>query len=275
LSARQADPFFTELLSGIADQAAMLGFDILVSTRTPGIKEEEAYRRLVQQQRVDGLIVAHPRREDWRIAFLQAQTVPFVTVGYLGPDNFEPGVLIDTAQGIKQGVNHLVSQGRNALALIPPPSNFLFADVCRQVFEEVVAGQRRVKRQISGQISIEIEAFSQKEGYRATQILLAETPLPDGIFACHDLIAMGAMAAIQDQGFEVGSDIAVIGLGDILLSEHAQPPLTSIHQPTYAMGQQACEMVVRLIEGQALCARQVIIEPWLVVRQSSGLALWL
>ena len=136
-----------------------------------------------------------------------------------------------------------------------------------------VEGQ--ISRQISRQISVEINAFSQKEGYRATQILLAETPLPDSIFACHDLIAMGAMAAIQDQGFEVGSDITVVGFGDILLGEHAQPPLTSIHQPTYVMGQQACEMVVSLIEGQPLRPLQVIIEPWLVLRQSSGLALWL
>ena len=271
LQARQADPFFTDLLAGVADQAAAEGFDLLVSTRMPGLEEQDAYQRLVHQQRVDGLIVAQPRQPDWRISFLKTQAVPFVVVGHFSSTLDAPGVLIDTAKGIEQAVNHLIAQGRRKLALLPPPADLLFAAECQQAFYSAVVRHTGV----SGQVSTEEGAFSQKTGYRATQILLAEAEPPEAFIACHDLVALGAMAAIHDQGFEVGSDVAVVGFGDILLAEYAQPPLTSVHQPTYTMGQQACKMVIELIRGEMLSPAQIVIEPWLVVRQSSGLDLWL
>jgi DNA-binding LacI/PurR family transcriptional regulator len=119
-----------------------------------------------------------------------------------------------------------------------------------------------------------VSAFSQEAGYHAGRILLAMTEPPDGIVACHDLVAMGVMAAIHDQGFEVGSDVAVVGFGDILLGEWSRPPLTSIHQPTYALGQRAARMLIEQVVDQASGAATVRIDPWLVVRQSSGLELW-
>lgn len=271
LQARQSDPFFTELLAGMADQAAIEGFDLLVSTRKPEVEEREAYQHLVYQRRVDGVIVAQPRLRDWRITFLKAQTVPFVVVGHLSSGLNVPGVVIDTVKGIQKAVNHLILQGRRKLALIPPPPDLLFAGECRQAFRDAMTRQTGVR----GRVAAEVEAFSQKTGYRAAQILFAEADPPDAIVTCHDLVALGAMAAIHDQGFEVGSDVAVIGFGDILLSEYAQPPLTSVHQPTYAMGQRACKMVIDQIQGKLLSPKQVVIEPWLVVRQSSGLDLWL
>ncbi|MEM7032871.1 MAG: LacI family DNA-binding transcriptional regulator [Chloroflexota bacterium] len=271
LSARQADPFFTELLAGVADQAAILGYDLLVSTRKPGEDEETAYQRLVYQQRVDGLIVAQPRKNDWRVSFLTEQTVPFVIVGHFNKTLNWPSVLINTEQGISQAVEHLVSQGRQRIAVIPPPRELLVSDSYRQSFTRITAQFAGLK----SKIATNIETASQKEGYRATLTLLNESDSPDGIITCHDLVGLGAMAAIQDQGFEVGNDIAVVGFGDILLAEHAQPPLTTIHQPIYSMGQQACNILTGLVEETQPLPLQQIVEPWLVVRQSSELALWL
>jgi len=270
LSARQADPFFTELLAGIADAAADHDFDLLVSSRAPGPAEETLYRRMVGERRVDGLIVAHPRADDWRLNFLAAEDIPFVVVGHYSPGLDAPGVWVDTAAGLEQAVAHLVEQGRRRLALIPPPSRLRFSGACREAFAASTAAHG-----VRGYVAAGIEALSQKEGYRAAQILLADARPPDALLACHDLVAMGAMAAVQNEGFEVGNDVAVVGFGDILLAEHAQPPLTTLHQPTYQMGQQAARMLIGLIAGHKPSPLQVVIEPWLVVRQSSNLALWL
>lgn len=283
LSARQADPFFSELLAGVADEAANDGYDLLVSTRARGPEEQTAYQRIVSQRRVDGVIVAQPRQEDWRIDFLTNEGIPFVIVGHMGGGKLPlhttgdwlnlPGVWVDTGKGIKQAVTHLVEEGRSNIALILPPANLLFAKIFSQAFKTAITDYPTLKGQTS--IEINIKALSQKEGYQAAQTLLAATNVPDAIIACHDLVAMGAMAAASGQGFEVGNDIAVLGFGDILLAEHTQPPLTTIHQPTFTIGQRACKMLLDIIAGQPLAQSQVIIEPWLVVRQSSSLALWL
>jgi DNA-binding LacI/PurR family transcriptional regulator len=83
------------------------------------------------------------------------------------------------------------------------------------------------------------------------------------------------MAAIQDQGLEVGSDVVVTGYGDILLSEYAQPPLTTIRRPTSALGQHACQMLTASLRGEPVVETNVVFKPSLVIRQSSDLALWL
>jgi LacI family transcriptional regulator len=269
-SARQADPFFTELLAGAADQAARQEFDLLVLTRAPGAEEEQAYQRLIDQRRIDGMIVAQPRLKDWRIDFLLRRSVPLVVVSHSGLAATVPNVSINTIKGITQAVEHLAAQGRQKLALIPPPADLCFAAVCCQAFEAAVAAQP----EMTGELTEPVSAFSQEAGYHAGRILLAMTEPPDGIVACHDLVAMGVMAAIHDQGFEVGSDVAVVGFGDILLGEWSRPPLTSIHQPTYALGQRAARMLIEQVVDQASGAATVRIDPWLVVRQSSGLELW-
>lgn len=270
LSSRQADPFLTELLSGIADEVARYGFDLLVSTRGPGEQETIAYRRLVNDRRVDGLIIARPRRRDWRIRFLENRQFPFVAIGYFSNSAPSlPGIWVDTESGLRQAVAHLVEQDRTRIALLSPPEDLLFADAFSAAFHTIVKAYPVVTDIVTNSLG----EMNQKEGYRMAHMLMASSSPPDALLACHDLVAMGAMAAVQDQGFEVGSDIAVVGFGDILLADHAQPPLTSLHQPTYSMGQQACRMLLSQIDGAS--PAPMVIEPWLVARQSSNLALWL
>ncbi len=267
LSGQQADPFFTELLAAIANEVAHHNFDLLVSTRTPGEEEKLAYRRLVAERRVDGLIIAQPRQNDWRLEFLTAQRIPFVVVGH---QNAPPHatVWLNAVEGISQAVIHLVEENRQRIALIAPPANLLFHQTCVRAFGNAIAAQP----ELSGGIITNLTDMSQKEGYRAAQRLLADSP-PDAILACHDLLAMGAMKAAQDQGFEVGDDIAVVGLGDILLAEYSQPPLTTIHRPTDILGQKACRLLLAQIEGISESSATTV-EPWLVIRPSSNLAFW-
>ncbi len=144
------------------------------------------------------------------------------------------------------------------------------AEVCLQAFKTAVSAHP----EIFWQLSVETKNLSQKEGYRVALALLDGADMPDAIVACHDLVALGAMTAAQDQGFEIGNDIAIVGFGDILLAEHSHPPLTTLHQPTYDMGKQACQMLLKIINGHTPSPISVVIEPWLVVRQSSGLELW-
>ncbi len=269
LSARQADPLLTELLSGIANYATANGFDLLVSTGAPGPQEEAIYRRLVNQGRADGFIIVQPRRDDWRIDFLNQQKIPCVAIGHANAASTMLGVWVDINSGIKQIIAHLLQQGRQNIALILPPSRLLLAEAYLQAFKTAVVLHPEISK-----LSVETRDLSQKEGQRATLALLDRVDAPDAIIAGHDLVALGAMTAAQRQGFEIGSDIAIVGFGDILLAEYSQPPLTTLHQPTYDMGQQACQMLLKTIAGQTPPPSPVVIEPWLVIRQSSGLDLW-
>lgn len=271
LSPRDSDPYFSELLGGITNEATEHGYDLLVSTCSPGPEEIQVYRRLVSSRRVDGVIIARPRYQDARIELLLEKQSPLVVIGAMNLPGDLLTVSDDPAEGARLVVEHLIGQGHERIALINTPLDLVFSI-------DFLAGFRSAMLKARLPINeefLEQSDFTQKDGYRAAQILLSRSEMPTAIVAADDMIALGVMAAAQDQGFEIGHDLVITGYGDILLSEYSQPPLTTVHRPTYALGQRACRMLIARIRGETVEDEKVVIKPSLVIRQSSDLVLWL
>jgi LacI family transcriptional regulator len=113
--------------------------------------------------------------------------------------------------------------------------------------------------------------LTQKGGYREASRLLELSDPPTAIIACNDLMAFGAMRAVQERGLIVGKDVSVTGFDDIPLAEHMHPPLTTVSQPIYDIGGTVCEMLIGLVKGEAPEQQQIILKPSLIVRQSTGI----
>jgi len=271
LSPRNSDPYFSELLTGITNEATEQGFDLLVSTCPPGPEENWAYLRLINSRRVDGIIIARPRWRDSRIELLLEKQFPFVVIGATNLQGDFLTITEDAAEGARLMVEHLAAQGHERIALINTPSDLFFSSEYLSGFREAML---KAGLQINEDFLEECD-FTQKDGYQTAQMLLSKPEAPTAIITADDIVALGVMAAVQDQGFEIGSDVVVTGYGDILLAEYSQPPLTTIHRPTYMLGQQACQMLTAQLGDEALKKKNVVIKPSLVIRQSSDLVLWL
>jgi DNA-binding LacI/PurR family transcriptional regulator len=83
-------------------------------------------------------------------------------------------------------------------------------------------------------------------------------------------MALGVISAAQGLGMTVGCDVAVGGFDDVPLAEHAHPPLTTVRQPIYEIGQRVCEMLIRLLQEETLEEQHVILQPQLIMRESCG-----
>jgi LacI family transcriptional regulator len=85
-------------------------------------------------------------------------------------------------------------------------------------------------------------------------------------------MAIGAMRAAREHGLSAGRELSVVGFDDITLAEHANPPLTTVRQPIYEVGQRVCRMLVQVLAGESMAEEgyQVLFEPELVIRDSSG-----
>jgi len=270
-SPKAFDPYFSELLSGIAAEAAQHGYDLLVSTCPPGPTELQAYKRLITSRRVDGLLLTRLRWQDERADLLLDANIPFVVIDQSNLPDRVPFVTENSQLGARIAVQHLIEQGREKIALINAPAQYIFASAIFAGFQEAMAG---ANLPVVEELLTE-SAFSQKGGYQATQKLLSRAEPPTAIIAADDIIALGAMAAAQDQGLEIGYDLAVIGYGDILLAEYSQPPLSTIHRPTYTLGQHAGQILINHLNHKPIKDPHQVFEPSLVIRQSSDLALWL
>jgi len=262
---RFSDPFFSEFLAGIGNTATKHGFDLLVSTRAPGDEEINAYLNKIRSRRVDGFIIVRTRRNDPRIALLQEQGFPFAAFGRIEAGNTFPFVDEDSEQGMRLVVNHLIEQGHTRIACITAPDDLMFAHYRRRGYTTALQAHNlplEPSLMVAGDLT-------QRSGRQAAQQLLSLPHPPTAIAACNDLMAIGAISAAQEQGLTVGEDIAITGFDDIPWAENTHPPLTTVHQPIYRIGTMVCQMLVQLIRGEPLPDRQTILQPTLIIRQSS------
>jgi len=263
---RFADPFFSELIAGVGNQAAKMGYDLLVSTRPPGELELQTYRLNIQSGRVDGFIIVRTRRVDERVNFLRERNYPFVAFGRTeGNDDF-PYVDEDSRQGTYLISKHLLELGHTRIGCISGPPELNFSN---QRLEGIKSALVEYGLEYDPTLCRQSD-MTQSGGYINAEELLSLDPHPTAIIACNDLMAFGAMSAAYKSGFIVGQDISITGFDDIPMSEHSHPPLTTVNQPIYEIGEMVCEMLIRLILGQELEHSQIILKPKLVVRQSTG-----
>jgi LacI family transcriptional regulator len=172
----------------------------------------------------------------------------------------------DGEYGMHLIVDHLVRTGCSRIGLITAPENLMFAKYRLKGFMDSLA---RHKIPSNGSY-ITTGDLTQRDGYRQANVLLDLPNPPEAIVACNDLMAIGAMSAAQQRGLQVGVDIAITGFDDTSMSEHAHPPLTTVHQPVYKIGGRVCEMLVQIIRGEPPKQAKVVQKPSLVIRQSSG-----
>jgi LacI family transcriptional regulator len=263
---RFSDPFFSEFLAGVGNTATEMGYDLMVSTRPPNEQEMEAYRLNVQGRRVDGFIVVRTRCEDPRIQYLHQVGFPFVAFGRTSGDLAFPFVDEDSEYGMQLIADHIVDLGHSRIACISAPSYLTFTD---QRLKGITKGLAKYGITLQKELIRESD-LTQGGGYQQASNLLDLSNPPTAIIACNDLMAFGAMSAAHERGLVVGEDIAITGFDDIPMAEHSHPPLTTLHQPIYKIGNIVCEMLIQIIQDVPLEQDQIIMKPSLVIRHSCG-----
>lgn len=266
---RFSDPFFSELLAGIGNEAASHDYDLLVSTHPPDTPEESlAYERLVRERRVDGLVLTRTRIDDARVAFLLEQGFPFVAFGRTQAECDFACVDVDGELGVFNATEYLIALGHRDIAIILSPADVMFGLHRRTGFLRALEAHGLA----ADAVWEEMSDLTERGGYAAACRLLGGPRRPTAIIACNDLTALGAMRAAREQGLDVGRDLSVVGFDDIALAEHANPPLATVRQPIYQIGRRICRMLIQILSGETLEIeeRRVLFEPELVIRDSVG-----
>jgi DNA-binding LacI/PurR family transcriptional regulator len=214
---------------------------------------------------VDGVLLVSLHGSDPLPEQLAARGIP-VVVGGRPPSPGITYVDVDNQRGAGLAVQHLVSQGRRRVATIAGPQDMpAGADRLAGYHEALgTAGLAMDKR------LVEIADFSLEGGRSAMERLLQRARDIDGVFIASDLMAVGALSALQAAGRHVPEDVAVVGFDDSPLAAQSKPTLSSIHQPIEEMGREMARLLTRMVASRDRAARRVILATELVVRASSG-----
>jgi DNA-binding LacI/PurR family transcriptional regulator len=175
----------------------------------------------------------------------------------------------DSRRGLELVTEHVIDRGHRRLAFIAAPEDLMFCTYRRTGLEVAL---RRHGLALSPDYCI-VGDLTQQGGFAAMNQLLDLPSPPTAVISCNDLMALGAISAAQKRGLVVGRDLVITGFDDIPLAEHSHPSLTTVRQPIYSIGQKICSMLVQLIRNEELIERHVLLQPELIVRDSSGAGL--
>ncbi len=256
--------FFSELIRGMDLAARSLGYHLIVSSSHDDAEEASAAIRSMRG-RVDGLIVLSPHLDAANLAAGLAGRTPILLMNG-GADAGRASIVVDNHGGAIQAVEHLVATGRRRIAHISGPTGNLEAETRLAGYLEAMARAGLPTTVIEG-------AFTQTSGHDAGVELAGRPTPPDAVFAGNDMMAVGAMLALQDAGLRVPEDVAIIGFDDVPIAGLVRPALTTLRIQIAETGRRALERLVRLVNaaGEAVADTACeVVRPELVVRPSSN-----
>ena len=260
-----ADAFLTEVMEGVMQVIEPRHFHLMVHAAHAN-DSNNTYRELIRMRKVDGLLISSPLVHDAGIRQLHAEGTPIVLQG-AGDGNDIPNVDVDNVQGAYAAVQHLLGLGHRRIGHISnAPFSYAASHDRLRGYQQALAeaGIPYDERLVC------VGNFNDDSGYGPMMALLDLPARPSAVFVGSDTVALGALNAIRDRRLTVPQDISVIGFDDILVGKYLEPPLTTVHLPAVDLGRHAGEMILRIIQGQALDAMSVRLPTHLVIRRSTA-----
>jgi len=256
------NPFFTSVVRGLEDAARRHGHRVILCNSDEELDRERDYFDVAIAERVGGVVVAVASTRQSRLDALLENNIPVVAIDRRPVGHPVDCVLVNNRLGARQATSHLLEGGARRVACITGPSRISTAN-------ERLAGARDAVRQAGLDLQVARRDFRVGGGHDATIDLLTSDMPPDALFVANNLMTVGAMTALRELGLRVPDDVLVVGFDDSPWTELTEPQLTVVAQPTYEIGTTAAELLVARRAKRTGKPRDVILEPRLIVRQSS------
>ncbi|MCI3922941.1 LacI family transcriptional regulator [Paenibacillus sp. TRM 82003] len=261
-----SNPFFAELARAIEDEAHHTGYSVIMCSTDNKDERVRRYLSLLEQKRVDGIVIGTGVEHTELLTRLQEKSIPFVLVARENAALASDTVVTDDYIGGRAAAEHLAALGHRRIAIL---SESLKVSSSRERIRGFKQGlsERNVPFEDE---HIVICEFSVEEGRRGTRELLRRPGRPTALFCCNDLLAIGAMQAAKQLGLKVPGDLSIVGFDDTVLATVTDPPLTTVAQPIGQMGKQAINLLIdNLANGGRSGKQRVVLRPELRVRGST------
>jgi DNA-binding LacI/PurR family transcriptional regulator len=260
-------PWYSGILDGINQVVQENQYGILINTIAGVFDPQEVYRRVFHNA-VDGVLMVSPYLEEKEVAQLMENRVPVVLIGYRTLNPHLDFVDSDNMQAAGLVVDHLVKLGHKKISII--------------------TGQQKVSRNASDRLSgfklamhrhglivpddYVVEGdFLRESGETAMQRLLSLSNRPTAVFASNDLMALGALKALEKAKLKAGKDIALVGFDDIGESATHAVSLTTVKQDYHTISVEAARILLQKIQNpEHWRPKQILVPTQLVVRTSCG-----
>lgn len=262
------NPFFPEVARGIEDAAVEAGYTIFLCNTNWNAKREERYLNVLLQKQVDGLIIAPSSEEISHLRIPLNSGIKTIFISRVINHANSTCIIIDNILGAKQAVEYLIGRGHRRIAFIGGQEDISTNRERLQGYTQALSANGLE----FDESLVKTGSFKRDSGYFIMNQLLntQESNRPTAVFAANDLLALGALQAVRENGLGIPSDIAVVGFDDIEFASLPEIQLTTVAQPKYDMGKLAFTTLTELMGGGGYSSgRKILLDPVLVVRKTS------
>jgi LacI family transcriptional regulator len=260
------NPLFPPILRGIEDRLDDAGYTPLIVNTDNDAQREHTHLEAMLARQVDGVISATARLDRELLGDVTAAGTPLVLVNRSLEDGSVPSVAVDDREGIRLAVEHIAGLGHTRIGHVSGPQN-------------TSTGHRRYLGFVEAMHSAGLEVddaqvrlsnwFTEAEGARVCGELLDAAGDLTAIVAANDLLAIGCYDTIEARGLRCPDDISIVGFNDMPFVDRLRPPLSTVRIPHREIGSVAAELMLERLTDESQGAREILLEPTLVVRGST------
>ncbi|MPQ43948.1 LacI family DNA-binding transcriptional regulator [Clostridium tarantellae] len=258
------NPFFSEMAKAIETEAEKHGYSIILCNTFNSGKKEEEYIKLLISKLVDGVILVCGEENNEGMKILEKNKVPFVIVDRrVSSNEIFNEVFCDNKYGIKLGIEYLINKGFKKIAFVGEKKNERFLNSRLEYFKELSK-----EYNIFNEHLIEKDYFSMEGGIAATERLVHKNLHIEAIFYSSDVMAIGGMKYLLKNGYKIPDDMSILGYDNIGICSFIEPELTTIAQPIYKMGADACSLLINIINDISAEGTIIKLPSYLVERET-------
>ena len=259
------NPFFLDVYRAVEMDCHTRGYELVVANTLYRSEQLAASTRMMLGRRVAGLAVIVSEMDDNIITELTESAIPIVFYDVGTPGGNITKIRVNYRKGMERVAEYLLALGHVDFAFIGHHAILGPIDErLRALKEHMKAASPKAKMRVVG------NADSLEGGRDAAAELLSTGTPPTAIICVNDIMAVGVMKEVRERGFRIPEDVSITGFDNIKLSEFCYPALTTVHIPRDLIGHTVFTSLVPDESGRLTEGREIIINPELVVRDSTG-----
>lgn len=261
------NPFFFDIFRALEADAYSNGYEVVVANTDYNSEHLVQCVRLMIGRRVAGLAVVVSEMDQDLIQELAASNIPVVFYDVGTAARMMSNIRVNYRRGIERIVEYLHNLNHRRLAFVGHHAALGPISERERAFVETVS------KYVPGtEWQTTVTQDGMDGGQQAAREILSTGFRPSAIICVNDMMAVGVLRELRDQGLRVPQDVSVTGFDNIKLSEFSYPPLTTVHIPRDHIGHLAFHMLVPDAARGKAPGREIVIDPELVLRESTGLA---
>jgi DNA-binding LacI/PurR family transcriptional regulator len=259
--------FFSQVISGIEDVAFDAGYNVMICQSNESYIREVKNVQALLSSRIEGLLVSVSKetRDFNHFKNLKKKNIPIVFYDRICEEMDTDRVVVDDFNGAYMATRHLAEIGCKRIAHLGTTQDLLIG---RNRYNGFIKALQEYNLPVDDRLILICDTY--KAARLVTKRLIYELNPPDGIFAVNDMTAIGACQTIRENRLKIPDDIAVVGFSNGIYSTMTDPPLTTVEQFGYQIGQKSARLLLdRILSSQDYPAITEQVEPQLIIREST------